>query len=82
MSQSCRPAARSQLSDVDGAVEARTMSGALSPHLNPSRPTSRSRFATTSGDVELEIKPDFDADLKAETMSGDIEIDDEASGSK
>jgi hypothetical protein len=64
-----------QLSDVNGAVEARTISGDMSAVFNSIAPDRPIKFLTTSGDVELEIKPDLNADLKAQTISGDIEID-------
>jgi DUF4097 and DUF4098 domain-containing protein YvlB len=64
-----------QLADVEGAVEARTISGDLSVAFNSVAPGKPIKIATTSGDVELDIKPDLDAELRAQTISGDIEID-------
>ena len=64
-----------QLADVEGAVEARTISGDLSAAFNSVAPGKPIKIATTSGDVELDIKPELDADLRAQTISGDIEID-------
>jgi DUF4097 and DUF4098 domain-containing protein YvlB len=66
------------LSEVDGDVEAKSVSGELSAHFEGVTPTKALKLSSASGDITLKItSPIIDADLKAETISGDIEIADE-----
>ena len=66
-----------QLEDVSGTVNSRTTKGNTKVVVGDAARTAPQVFNGISGNIELELAPDVNAELKAETVSGDIEIDEE-----
>jgi hypothetical protein len=65
------------LEDVSGTVNSRTTTGNTKVTIGETARTAPQVFNGVSGNIELEIAPDVNAELKAETVSGDIEVDEE-----
>lgn len=64
-----------ELEDVSGTVNSRTTKGNTKVVISGETPrTAPQVFNGISGNIELEIAPDVDAELKAETVNGDIEV--------
>jgi hypothetical protein len=66
-----------QLEDVSGTVNSRTTKGNTKVVVGDAERTAPQVFNGISGNIELELAPDANAELKAETVSGDIDIDEE-----
>jgi hypothetical protein len=67
-----------KLEDVSGTINSRTTKGNTVVVLTESaRGDAPQVFNGISGNIELELSPDVNAELKAETISGDIEIDED-----
>lgn len=65
------------LKDVSGAVSAKTINGSIEAVFDQTKPTDAQNYSTVNGDVNVQLAPSINADLKAETISGKIKIDDE-----
>lgn len=66
-----------KLEDVSGTINSRTTKGNTVIVMTEAARTAPQVFNGVSGNIELELAPDTNAELKAETMSGDIEIDED-----
>jgi hypothetical protein len=70
-----------ELEDVGGTINSRTTKGNTRVRLTESRASSASSapqvFNGIHGNIELELASGTNAELKAETIDGDIEIDEE-----
>jgi hypothetical protein len=65
------------LEDVSGTVNSRTTKGNTKVVIGDAARTAPQVFNGISGNIELELSPDVNAELKAETISGDIEVDED-----
>jgi DUF4097 and DUF4098 domain-containing protein YvlB len=65
------------LEDVSGTVNTRTMKGNTKIVLGETARTAPQVFNGISGNIELELAPDANAEIKAETVSGEIEVDED-----
>ena len=66
-----------QLEDVSGTVNTRTTKGNTKVVVGDAARTAPQVFNGISGNIEIELAPGTNAELKAETISGDIEIDED-----
>ncbi|MGI9108217.1 MAG: DUF4097 family beta strand repeat-containing protein [Pyrinomonadaceae bacterium] len=66
-----------ELEDVGGTVNSRTTKGHTKVVLSETARSAPQVFNGISGDIELQLNPEMNAELKAETIDGDIEIADE-----
>jgi hypothetical protein len=67
-----------KLEDVSGTINSRTTKGNTVVVLTEStRGNEPQVFNGISGNIELELSPNVNAELKAETISGDIEVDED-----
>jgi DUF4097 and DUF4098 domain-containing protein YvlB len=66
-----------KLEDVSGTINTRTTKGNTVVVLTEAARNAPQVFNGVSGNIELELSPDVNAELKAETISGDIEIDED-----
>jgi hypothetical protein len=64
-----------ELEDVSGTINSRTTKGSTKVVLNETAQSAPQIFNGISGNIELELAPGVNAELKAETISGNIEID-------
>jgi DUF4097 and DUF4098 domain-containing protein YvlB len=67
------------LEDVSGETKASSISGDVSLVFEDAKLERAIRLNTKSGDIEIELGPDPNGDLKADTLSGQIDVDDEVS---
>lgn len=65
------------LEDVHGTVNSSTMKGNIAVVIDEAARTAPQVFNAVNGNVELELAPDANAQLKAETISGNIEVDED-----
>ncbi|HKP72790.1 MAG TPA: DUF4097 family beta strand repeat-containing protein [Pyrinomonadaceae bacterium] len=65
-----------ELSDVSGTINSRTTKGSTKIVLGDTAQGAPQVYNGIHGDIELRLKPGVNAELKAETIDGDIEIDD------
>jgi hypothetical protein len=65
------------LEGVHGTVNSSTMKGNTKVVVGEAARTAPQVFNTVHGNVELELAPDANAQLKAETISGQIEVDED-----
>lgn len=70
---------RINLEDVDGLISTKIIKGHTKAALDGADRQSReaNSFTSVNGDIELRLDGDADADLKAEVINGEIEIDDD-----
>jgi hypothetical protein len=66
-----------ELEDVSGTVNSRTMKGNTTVVLSEAAKGAPQVFNGVHGNIELELPSGMNADLKAETVDGDIEIDED-----
>jgi hypothetical protein len=66
-----------KLEDVSGTINSRTTKGNTVVVLSEAARNAPQVFNGISGNIELELAPDINAELKAETVSGNIEIDED-----
>lgn len=67
-----------ELEDVSGAINSRTTKGNTTVVLmGAARGNAPLVFNGITGNIELELSPDMNAELKAETVEGDIEVDED-----
>ena len=66
-----------ELEDVSGTINSRTTKGNTTVALSDSAKGAPQVFNGIHGNIELEIPPGTNAELKAETVEGDIEIDED-----
>ncbi|MCA1564617.1 MAG: DUF4097 family beta strand repeat-containing protein [Acidobacteria bacterium] len=66
-----------ELDDVSGTVNSRTTKGNTTVVLAESAKGAPQVFNGIHGNIELELSPGTNAELKAETVDGDIEIDED-----
>ncbi|HJR07449.1 MAG TPA: DUF4097 family beta strand repeat-containing protein [Pyrinomonadaceae bacterium] len=67
-----------KLEDVSGTINSRTTKGNTTVVMTETPQGNEPQvFNGISGNIELELSPDVNADLKAETVSGDIEVDED-----
>jgi len=66
-----------ELEDVSGTVNSRTTKGNTKVLLSEAARTAPQVFNSISGNIELELAPGTNAELKAETINGDIEVDED-----
>ncbi|HLL16964.1 MAG TPA: DUF4097 family beta strand repeat-containing protein [Pyrinomonadaceae bacterium] len=66
-----------ELEDVSGTINSRTTKGNTTVALSDAAKGAPQVFNGIHGNVELEIPPGTNAELKAETVEGDIEIDED-----
>jgi len=60
---------------ADGAARAQTVNGSIHASLKRAGGTEPLEFQTVNGSIELTLPGDVDADLRAETVNGDIDSD-------
>jgi DUF4097 and DUF4098 domain-containing protein YvlB len=60
---------------AEGAVSAQTVNGSVHATLSHSSGTEPLEFETVNGNIEVVLPSDVNADLRAETVSGEIESD-------
>lgn len=65
------------LTDVSGTVSAKTINGSIDAVFERTKPTDAQSYSTVNGDVDVQLASGINADLKAETVSGKIKIDEE-----
>jgi hypothetical protein len=65
------------LEDVSGTVNSQTMKGNTKVVLGDTVRGAPQVFNAISGNIELELAPDANAELKAESINGSIEVDEE-----
>jgi hypothetical protein len=65
------------LENVDGTITTHTLKGNTRIALGNAARRAPQVFNGISGNIELELAPDIDAELKAESISGNIEIDED-----
>ncbi|HYP01470.1 MAG TPA: DUF4097 family beta strand repeat-containing protein [Pyrinomonadaceae bacterium] len=65
------------LEDVNGMVNTRTMKGNTKVLIGEGARIAPQVFNGINGNIELELAPDVNAEVKAETVSGNIDIDEE-----
>jgi DUF4097 and DUF4098 domain-containing protein YvlB len=66
-----------ELDDVSGTVNSRTTKGNTTVVLAEAAKDAPQVFNGIHGNIELELPPGANAELKAETIDGDIEIDED-----
>jgi hypothetical protein len=66
-----------ELEDVSGTVNSRTTKGNTTVVLAEAAKGAPQVFNSIHGNIELELAPGTNAELKAETVDGDIEIDED-----
>lgn len=66
-----------ELEDVSGTVNSRTTKGNTTVVVGDAARTAPQVYNGISGNIEIELSPEVDAELKAETISGDIEVDED-----
>jgi hypothetical protein len=66
-----------ELEDVSGTVNSRTTKGNTTVVLSEAAKGAPQIFNSINGNVELELAPDTNAELKAETLQGNIDIDED-----
>jgi hypothetical protein len=66
-----------ELEDVSGTVNSRTTKGNTTVLLSEAAKGAPQVFNGIHGNIELELPPGMNADLKAETVDGDIDIDED-----
>lgn len=64
-----------ELAGVGGAASTHTMKGHTRVTLADSEPDDAQVFSGVNGDIELRLKPGTNAQIKAQTVEGDIEAD-------
>ena len=64
------------LNGVTGAIRTKTVSGGTNVVYDAPSNSDPLEFSSVSGTIELEFKQGLDADLKAATVSGNIDLDD------
>ena len=64
-----------ELTNVGGAASTHTMKGHTRVTLADSEPDDAQVFSGVNGDIELRLKPGTNAQIKAQTVEGDIEAD-------
>jgi hypothetical protein len=64
-----------ELEDVSGTVNSRTTKGNTTVVLSEAAKGAPQIFNSINGNIELELAPDTNAELKAETLQGNIDID-------
>jgi DUF4097 and DUF4098 domain-containing protein YvlB len=64
-----------EIRDIVGTVKANTASGDMNVVFETVTSGDELKFSSASGDIELTFRGDINADLSAETVSGDIELD-------
>ncbi|MBA3805745.1 MAG: DUF4097 family beta strand repeat protein, partial [Acidobacteria bacterium] len=65
-----------ELKDISGAVRTKIVKGETKVTLNKS-PGEPQELSSISGDIELRLHGDINADISAETIDGEIEADDD-----
>ncbi|HZH32654.1 MAG TPA: DUF4097 family beta strand repeat-containing protein [Pyrinomonadaceae bacterium] len=66
-----------ELEDVSGTVNSRTTKGNTTVVLSEAAKGAPQIFNSINGNIELELAPDTNAELKAETLQGSIDIDED-----
>jgi len=66
-----------ELEDVSGTINSRTMKGNTTIVLAEAAKGAPQLFNGVHGNIELELAPGMNAELKAETVDGEIEIDED-----
>lgn len=66
-----------ELSNVRGATNAQTTQGNIEVSLESLASGAAQSFNAINGNLTLQLSPQVNADLQAETINGDIEIDDD-----
>ncbi|HYY56222.1 MAG TPA: DUF4097 family beta strand repeat-containing protein, partial [Pyrinomonadaceae bacterium] len=66
-----------ELNDVSGAVRTKIVKGDTKATLQKGGPGGPQEFSSVSGDIELQLEEDVNADIRAETIDGDIDVDDD-----
>lgn len=66
-----------ELHDIGGVVKAKTVKGDVKAELGGAKRRGAQEFSTVKGNVELQFEDDVNADIKAETVDGKIEVDDD-----
>ena len=66
-----------ELADVSGTVNTRTTKGHTKVVLSKAERSAPQVFNGINGNIELELDPELNAELKAETIDGQIDIEDD-----
>jgi hypothetical protein len=66
-----------ELQEIGGAIKAKTIKGDIKAELAGTKQRGSQEFSTVKGNIELQFDGEVNADIKAETMDGKIELDDD-----
>jgi DUF4097 and DUF4098 domain-containing protein YvlB len=66
-----------ELHDIGGLIKAKTIKGDIKAELAGTKQKGAQEFSTVKGNIELQFDGEVNADLKAETMDGNIKVDDD-----
>lgn len=66
-----------ELREIAGPIKAKTIKGDIRARLDGEARKGPQEFTTVKGDIELHLQGEVNADVKAETVDGKIEADDE-----
>lgn len=66
-----------ELEEVSGTIRSKIVKGDTKATLQKGGPGGPQEFASVSGDIELRLEADINADIRAETIDGEIDIDDD-----
>jgi hypothetical protein len=66
-----------ELQEIGGLIRAKTIKGDIKAELAGTKQKGSQEFSTVKGNVELQFDSEVNADIKAETVDGKIEADDD-----
>lgn len=66
-----------ELQEIGGLIKAKTIKGDIKADLAGTKQKGSQEFSTVKGNVELQFDSEVNADIKAETVDGKIEVDDD-----
>jgi hypothetical protein len=66
-----------ELKGIGGLIKAKTIKGDIKAELAGTKQKGSQEFSTVKGNVELQFDSEVNADIKAETVDGKIEVDDD-----
>ncbi|HEV7857195.1 MAG TPA: DUF4097 family beta strand repeat-containing protein [Pyrinomonadaceae bacterium] len=66
-----------ELQGIGGLIKAKTIKGNIKAELAGTKQKGSQEFSTVKGNVELQFDGEVNADIKAETVDGKIEVDDD-----
>jgi hypothetical protein len=66
-----------ELQEIGGLIKAKTIKGDIKAELAGTKQKGAQEFSTVKGNIELQFDNAVNADIKAETVDGKIEVDDD-----